>query len=62
MNESAVDKMNDAIDAIIDLYRAQMGCSPRRHEIYDVYQMSMQGRMFADDQEAETITASGSAA
>lgn len=60
--ESAVDKMNDAIDSIIDLYRAQMGCSPCRHEIYEIYRFAMDGRMFTDDVEGETVTASGGAA
>lgn len=57
--ESAVDKMNDAIDSIIDLYRAQMACSPRRHEIYEIYRFAMEGRMFADDIEGEALNVCG---
>ena len=59
MRESAVDKMNDAIDGVIALYRAQMGCNPERHEVYEIYRFAMEGRMFADDIEGEALTACG---
>lgn len=58
--ESAVDIMNDAIDQVIERYRSEMGCGPRRHEIYDIYKMAVEGRMFADDDAAETVTATHS--
>jgi hypothetical protein len=48
--ENAVDAMNDAIDGVVDLYRAQEGRSPTRHEIYLVYRHALEGRMFADDE------------
>jgi len=53
---SAVDLMNEAIDGIVDLYRAEMGSSPERHEIYALYRLSMEGRMFADDERAMSKT------
>jgi len=48
--ENAVDAMNEAIDGIIDLYRAEQGRSPTRHEIYLIYRHALEGRMFADDE------------
>lgn len=47
--ENAVDAMTGTIDGIVDLYRAEQGRSPNRNEIYEIYRLAMEGRMFADD-------------
>ena len=55
--ENALDGMNEAIDGIIDLYRAEQGRSPNRSEIYQIYRFAMEGRMFADDLTAHSKVA-----
>ncbi len=50
--ENAVDAMNEAVDGIVDLFRAEHGRIPERAEIYEIYRFAMQGRLFADDQRA----------